>query len=71
VIICQCNGISEATVRHAIRNGAHSCRQVARACEAGRGCGGCRPLIHELIECERDGECATPLLAGSELAATG
>ena len=71
MIICQCKGISEAAVRHAIRKGAHSCRQVARVCEAGHGCGGCRPLIRDLIACESDCERAAPALAAPELAATG
>jgi NAD(P)H-nitrite reductase large subunit len=71
VIVCQCKAISEAAVRQAIREGAHSWRQVARACQAGRGCGGCKPLIRELIARESDDERETPLLSVPELAATG
>ena len=52
MIICHCKAVSERTVREAVREGARSCRQVTRSCEAGRICGGCRPLIREIIEAE-------------------
>jgi bacterioferritin-associated ferredoxin len=55
MIICHCKGISDRTIRAAIRAGAGSCQQVESKCEAGRYCGGCRPLIRELIECESSG----------------
>jgi len=71
VIICHCERVSERTVRRAVREGAHSCRQVARACDAGRSCGGCRPLIREIIEGESEPESAPALRALPELAATG
>jgi bacterioferritin-associated ferredoxin len=52
LIVCHCRGINDRTIREAVRSGARSCRQVARACEAGGRCGGCRPVIHEIIERE-------------------
>ena len=52
MIVCHCKAVSEYAVREAVREGARSCRQVTRACEAGRICGGCRPLIREIIETE-------------------
>jgi bacterioferritin-associated ferredoxin len=71
MIICHCERVSERTVRHAVRDGARSCRQVARACDAGRDCGGCRSLIREIIECESGGECVPARRTASKLAATG
>ena len=54
MLVCQCKGVSEQTVREVVRAGARSCRQVARACGAGRTCGGCHSLVREIIhdECE-------------------
>jgi bacterioferritin-associated ferredoxin len=52
LIVCHCKGVREVDIREAVRSGARSCRQVARACEAGRKCGGCRPVIREIISTE-------------------
>lgn len=54
MIVCQCKGVSDRTVREVVRAGAHSCRQVARACGAGRTCGGCQPAVRKIIEDECD-----------------
>ena len=54
MLVCQCKVVSEQTVREVVRDGAQSCRQVARACGAGRTCGGCRPLVREIIDEECD-----------------
>ena len=50
MIVCHCHGVSDRAVREAVREGACSLRQVARACRAGRMCGGCRPAVKRLIE---------------------
>ena len=52
MIVCHCQGVSDRQVRKAVREGARSVRQVARACRAGRMCGGCRPVISEIISSE-------------------
>ncbi len=52
MIVCHCHGVSDRSIREAVQEGARTCRQVARACRAGRACGGCRPVIHEIIERE-------------------
>jgi bacterioferritin-associated ferredoxin len=55
MIVCHCRGVSDRTVRQAVRRGATTPRAVARACGAGSGCGGCLPLVAELIaECLRE-----------------
>ena len=51
MLVCHCKGLSDRDVHRAIRAGASTQRDVARACGAGSVCGGCRPLIDELIEC--------------------
>lgn len=54
MIVCHCKGISDREIRTAVRDGAQTHRQVARACHAGRTCGGCHPVIREIIESERE-----------------
>ena len=52
MIVCHCQGLSDRAIREVIRRGAHSPREVARACHAGRCCGGCLPAVRELIATE-------------------
>ncbi|HKA14661.1 MAG TPA: (2Fe-2S)-binding protein [Myxococcota bacterium] len=52
MIVCHCRGLSDRAIREVIRRGAHSAREVARACHAGRTCGGCLPTVRELIALE-------------------
>ena len=54
MIVCHCKGITEREIRSAVRNGATTHRQVTRACQAGRSCGGCHPVIREIIEDEHE-----------------
>jgi len=53
VIVCHCRAVSDRAIRAVVREGASTCREVARACHAGRMCGGCRPAIAALIDEER------------------
>ena len=53
MIVCHCKAVSDRTIRAAIRRGAGSPREVARACGAGLTCGGCRPTVRALLERER------------------
>jgi bacterioferritin-associated ferredoxin len=65
VLVCHCKGLTDREVHRAIRAGASTQREVARECGAGSVCGGCRPLIDELLE----GRSAPSGCAGFELAA--
>jgi bacterioferritin-associated ferredoxin len=63
MIVCHCRALSDRTIREVIRRGAHSPREVAIACHAGRRCGGCVPVVRELIA----NETARPSSACAEL----
>ena len=52
MIVCHCQGVSDRSIRQAVREGARTVRQVSRVCRAGRMCGGCRPVICEIIAAE-------------------
>lgn len=49
MLVCHCFAIRECEVRDVVARGARSAHEVARACRAGSRCGGCRPLIEELL----------------------
>jgi bacterioferritin-associated ferredoxin len=49
MLVCHCFVIRARDVRTAIQSGARSARDVARACGAGGACGGCVPMIEELL----------------------
>ena len=68
MIVCHCRGISDRKIREVIQRGAHSPREVAIACHAGRSCGGCIPAVRELIESETSQcapECADMVVAAA------
>jgi bacterioferritin-associated ferredoxin len=66
MLVCHCKGLSEREVRSAIEAGACTRRALARQCGAGSVCGGCRPVIEELLDAHAPSG-ATPQL-GFELA---
>ena len=63
MIVCHCRGVSDRRIRKLVREGASCPAQVARACGAGRVCGGCAPLVEEIVVSESRTEPAAPLAA--------
>lgn len=53
VLVCHCKAVFEARVRAVIADGARDEFDVAAACGAGSGCGGCVPRISALLAEER------------------
>jgi NifU-like protein len=50
-LICTCFGVSEQSIERAIEAYAlRTVKEVTRACNAGAGCGSCRPLIEEILD---------------------
>jgi len=64
LLVCHCHRICDRTIRASIQQGACSIKEVGKACGAGRGCGGCRPTIAELLVEERkpDTSACSPLV---------
>ena len=52
MLVCHCHGVSDRTIRESARRGARTVDDVARACGAGRSCGGCRALVSAILESE-------------------
>lgn len=53
MIVCHCHGVTDREVRAAVREGACRVAEVARRCRAGTSCGGCAPLVAEIVCAER------------------
>ena len=54
MIVCHCRRVSDRTIRAAIQAGACTEEAVTDACGAGGMCGGCIPLVEELIDEEQE-----------------
>jgi nitrite reductase (NADH) large subunit len=48
-IVCNCNKVSEASLRQAIGDGADSVAALGRVTKAGTGCGSCKGELNQLI----------------------
>lgn len=53
MIVCHCHGVTDREIRASVQNGARTCADVADACGAGSGCGGCESLVAEIVQGER------------------
>ena len=49
MIVCHCRAVNDRAIREVIERGARTPREVALACHAGRTCGGCIPVVRELL----------------------
>jgi bacterioferritin-associated ferredoxin len=63
MIVCHCKGISDRAIRAAVRGSGESLQQPKKTCEPGVYCGGCQPLIREIVDREAPGQAAPGLLA--------
>jgi assimilatory nitrate reductase catalytic subunit len=49
MFVCHCRAVTDGEIREAIQAGACDLDEVGRFCGAGVTCGGCCPLIQELL----------------------
>ena len=54
MIVCHCQRVSDRAIRAAVRLGAGTEEAVAEACGAGSCCGGCVPVVSEILWEERE-----------------
>lgn len=50
MLVCHCRGVSDRQIKRAVKNGACSLRDVARATGAGMRCGGCRENVAQVVQ---------------------
>lgn len=55
MIVCHCFCVSDREIRSCAQDGATDLADIARACGAGTGCGGCRPEIASIVDAEQMG----------------
>jgi nitrite reductase (NADH) large subunit len=48
-VVCNCNRVTEGTIKQCIEAGSASVEAVGRACRAGTGCGSCKNDIARLV----------------------
>jgi len=53
MIVCHCHGVTDREIRASVQHGASTCADVADACGASSGCGGCHALVAEIVAGER------------------
>ena len=53
MIVCHCHGVTDREIRASVQHGASTCADVADACGASAGCGGCHALVAEIVAGER------------------
>jgi len=47
--VCHCRAVTDRAIRAHIEQGAHDETVLAERCGAGNGCGGCLPLLRQLL----------------------
>jgi nitrite reductase (NADH) large subunit len=50
--ICSCENICKSDISQAIVNGAHKMNDLKKCTKAGTGCGGCMPMVNDLLRHE-------------------
>lgn len=48
--VCSCEAVTDRTIKAAIASGARTIEDIAARCGAGARCGGCWPVLAELLE---------------------
>jgi assimilatory nitrate reductase catalytic subunit len=59
MIICECTGTTDTTIRALARDGVASVSEVARRCGAGGCCQSCRPQIARILRATPKAESST------------
>lgn len=50
MFVCHCRALTDREIDEAIAGGARDLDEIGRRCGAGITCGGCCPLLQELLE---------------------
>lgn len=48
--VCACRAVTDRTINAAIASGARTVEEIASRCGAGGRCGGCWPVLRELLD---------------------
>ena len=69
MFVCHCRAVTDHEIRDAIADGARDLDEIGRRCGAGITCGGCCPLLQQLLDDRAGEEPRVPeaALSGSQL----
>jgi bacterioferritin-associated ferredoxin len=67
VIVCHCRAVSDRAIRASIRSGANTVEAVCAATGASGCCGGCEPMVSDLLDEELGNKPITSLGSGRPL----
>jgi bacterioferritin-associated ferredoxin len=65
MIVCHCHRVCDRTIRAAVRDGACTEEAISESCGAGSMCGGCVPVVTEIIEEEQKLRAHLPLFTSA------
>lgn len=71
MLVCHCRRVSDREIRACARTFGGSVRGVCRQSGAGTGCGGCVPLVKQLVREARASANAAPQPVSEPTACTG
>jgi bacterioferritin-associated ferredoxin len=54
MVVCHCEAVNDERIRAEVRSGARTLTEVVLGCRAGGMCGGCVPLVAEVVDDERE-----------------
>lgn len=60
MLVCHCNRVSDREIRAHARQGGATVRSVCQASRAGTNCGGCMPLVKDLVRQATEGAASAP-----------
>ncbi|MFV0524870.1 MAG: (2Fe-2S)-binding protein [Acidimicrobiales bacterium] len=64
MVVCHCRALNYAAIVELVRSGERTVEALAAACGAGGDCGGCRPVLEEMLAVtDRSGPEATSVIA--------
>ncbi|MFV0257463.1 MAG: (2Fe-2S)-binding protein [Acidimicrobiales bacterium] len=49
MVVCHCRALNDAAIVELVNSGRHTVDALVAACGAGGDCGGCRPVLEELV----------------------
>jgi bacterioferritin-associated ferredoxin len=68
MFVCHCRALTDREIGETIAAGARDLDEIGRRCGAGVTCGGCCPLLQELLDQAAGGPTGDPSMGGRVMA---
>jgi bacterioferritin-associated ferredoxin len=50
MVVCHCEAVNDERIRAEVRSGALTLAEIVQRCRAGGHCGGCLPVVADLVD---------------------